>query len=106
MRDVYYQSVGNPLQTDRLPVTRPATEFAPGASTPDAWRSLLQVAGIAVIIGAVVLLIYRAPGFAWFDPYDLLVAVPVILIGVSISVLKQTLEYAHHPAVLLAVGVV
>jgi hypothetical protein len=64
MRDIYYQSVGNPVQTDRLPVTRPSTEFAPGASTAYAGRILLQVSGIAMIIGAVVLLVYRAPGYA------------------------------------------
>ena len=77
MRDIYYQSVGNPVQTDRLPATRPSTEFAPGASTAYAGRILLPVSGIAMIIGAVVLLVYRAPGYAWFDPYDLLVAVQV-----------------------------
>ena len=38
MRDIYYQSVGNPVQTDRLPATRPSTEFAPGASTAYAGR--------------------------------------------------------------------
>ena len=106
MRNVYYQSVGNPLQTDRLPVTRPATEFAPGPSSSAAWLSLLQVSGIAVIIGAVVLLIYRTPGFAWFDPYDLLIAVPAILTGLSIGVFTRKLEHVHHPFVLLAVGVV
>ena len=53
MRDVYYQSVGNPVQTDRLPMTRPATEFAPGASSPDVWRNLLHVSAIAVITFAV-----------------------------------------------------
>jgi hypothetical protein len=59
-----------------------------------------------VIIGAVVLLIYRVPGFAWFDPYDLLIAVPVILTGLSIGVFTRKLEHVHHPFVLLAVGVV
>jgi hypothetical protein len=106
MRDIYYQSVGNPVQTDRLPVTRPSTEFAPGASTAYAGRILLQVSGIAMIIGAVVLLVYRAPGFAWFDPYDLLVAVPVILTGLAIALIQQRLEHVHHPFVLLAVGIV
>ena len=105
MRDVYYQSVGNPLQTDRLPVTRPSIEFAPGASTTDAWRILLQVSSISMIIGAAVLLIYRVPGFAWFDPYDLLIAVPVILTGLLIAVIQQRLEHVHHPFVMLAVGV-
>ena len=31
MRDIYYQSVGNPLQFDRLPATRPAIEMLPPA---------------------------------------------------------------------------
>lgn len=106
MRDIYYQSVGNPVQTDRLPVTRPSTEFAPGASTACAGRMLLQVSGIAMIIGAVVLLVYRAPGFAWFDPYDLLVAVPVILTGLAIALIQRRIEHVHHPFVLLAVGIV
>ena len=106
MRDVYYQSVGNPLQTDRLPVTRPSIEFAPGASTTTAGRNLFQVSGIAMIISAVVLLVYRAPGFGWFHPYDLLVAVPVMLTGLSIAVKQQRVEHMHHPAMLLAMGVV
>ena len=52
------------------------------------------------------LLVYRAPGYAWLDPYDLLVAVPVILTGLSIAVIQQRFEHVHHPFVLLAVGIV
>jgi len=66
----------------------------------------MQMAGIAVIIGAVVLLIYRAPGFAWLDPYDLLIAVPVIVTGLSIGITSRSLNHILHPAVLLAIGVV
>ena len=105
MRDVYYQSVGNPLQHDRLPVTRPVTQFLSRANALDTGMFIVHVPGICLIIGAVTMLIYQAPGFALFDPYDLLLAVPVILIGLSLSVLKNTLDHVLHPAVLLAVGV-
>lgn len=71
MRDVYYQSVGNPLQTDRLPVTRPVTQFLSRANVLDTGMFIVQVPGISLIIGAVTMLIYQAPGFALFDPYDL-----------------------------------
>jgi len=105
MRDVYYQSVGNPLQHDRLPVTRPVTQFLSRANALDTGMFIVQVPGIGLIIGAVTMLIYQAPGFTLFDPYDLLLAVPVILIGLSLSVWKNTLDHVLHPAVLLAVGV-
>ncbi len=89
MRNVYYQSVGNPLQADRLPATRPTIEFATEAPECSAWMSVLQVSGIATIIGAVMLLVYRAPGFAILDPYDLLIAVPVIVTGLWRSALRR-----------------
>ena len=92
MRDVYYQSVGNPLQDDRLPVTRPVTQFLSRANALDTGMFIVQVPGIAIIIAAMVLLIYHAPGFAVLDPYDLLLTAPVILIGLSLSVLKNTLR--------------
>jgi len=105
MRDVYYQSVGNPLQNDRLPVTRPVTQFLSRANALDTGMFIVQVPGICLILGAVTMLMYQAPGFSLFDPYDLLLAVPVILIGLSLSVWKNTLDHVLHPAVLLAVGV-
>lgn len=106
MRDIYYQSVGNPLQTDRLPATRPTIEFAPHPSSINAALSVLQVSGVALIIGASMLLLYRAPGFAILDPYDLLVVVPVIVTGLAISITTRSLKHILHPAVLLAVGIV
>lgn len=105
MRDVYYQSVGNPLQTDRLPQTRPTIEFAPGATSSAAMMSLLQVSGVSIIIGAVILLLYRSSILSVLDPYDLMIAVPVILAGLFVAVLQKNLTFALHPAVLLAVGV-
>lgn len=106
MRDVYYQSVGNPLQIDRLPKSRPTIEFAPGATLSVALMSLLQVSGISVIIGGLILLLHRSPLLGLFDPYDLLIAGSVILAGVSFGLLKQDLNHTLHPAVLIAVGVV
>ena len=106
MRNVYYQSVGNPLQADRLPATRPTIEFATETLECTAWMSVLQVSGIATIIGAVMLLVYRAPGFAILDPYDLLIAVPVIVTGLAISISTRSLNHILHPAVLVAMGVV
>ncbi len=106
MRNVYYQSVGNPLQPDRLPATRPTIEFATETLECTAWMGVLQVSGIATIIGAVMLLVYRAPGFVILDPYDLLIAVPVIVTGLAISITTRSLKHILHPAVLVAVGVV
>ena len=85
MRDTYYQSAGNPLQTDRLPTTRPATELVPPTSAAAA-ANTFNVLGIAALVSAALLLLYRAPGFQLLDPYDLLIAVPVVLVGLSVSV--------------------
>jgi hypothetical protein len=105
MRDVYYQSVGNPLQADRLPLTRPTIELVPAVALRNPGTTLLQAAGVSVIISTVILFLYQAPGFSFLDPYDLLLSIPVIMTGLSVSLLERDLKHIFHPCVLVAIGV-
>ena len=105
MRDVYYQSTGNPIQVDRLPGSRPATELLPFGNLIDAGKTICTILAIAITLGGLLLLLYRAPGFSVLNPYDLLLAIPVILVGVSIGLYQQSLAPVLHPVMLLALSI-
>lgn len=103
MRDTYYQSVGNPLQLDRLPPTRPETEML---SPPLVFSAqLAEVATtllLAGVAGVCVLAIYRIPGIAWLEPYDWLFAAPICAAGVIVFSATGQLQWLLHPLWLLA----
>lgn len=105
MRDVYYQPVGNPLLTDRLPSSRPSTEVISEPTATDAITSAIRMLLSCLIQSTILLLVYRAPGFAWFDPYDLMIATPIIIYGVIDAFTKLRLTVVLHPIVLCAIGV-
>lgn len=105
MRDTYYQSAGNPLQTARLPGTRPVTELVPRSASVSP-SNTFNVLGIASLVSALLLLLYQPPGFRLLDPYDLVIALPVVLIGLSVSVSQGNLHGVMHPGVLAAVAVI
>ena len=82
MRNVYYQSVGNPLQLDRLPATRPETEMLPprvalGTQFSQLAVSLLSIAGAVLVT----FLLCWPPGLVWLEPYDLIFAGPAVAVG-------------------------
>lgn len=107
MRDIYYQSVGNPVQSDRLPLTRPATALrSRPASAADRFALTLAAVTIAILAGAIVIIFYRPPGLAWLEPYDLLFALPIILAVLSVWAFTGQFQRLLHPAFLLAVVIV
>ena len=107
MRDTYYQAVGNPVQTERLPASQPQIEILPPAVPLSV--TLPQVAGrlaeIAVA-GFVTLILYRPPGVAWLEPYDLVLAVPVLAAAVGMWIVSGQERWVLHPLFLAAVAIV
>lgn len=103
MRDAYYQSVGNPLQLDRLPATRPGIELLPRPSG-EPWTAL--VGCLFVATGAVigVLLFYHAPGIGWLEPFDWIFAGPPIVVCVALWLLSGQARWLFHPALLAGVA--
>ena len=67
MRDVYYQSVGNPLQVDRLPDSRPAIEMLPPEAAGQREAQLYQLAvslSLAAAGALTMLVLYRPTGWS------------------------------------------
>jgi hypothetical protein len=103
MRPEYYQSVGNPTQFDRLPETRPEIALLP----PPHPHVVAEIFGCLTMgMGAVlaVLLLYRAPGIGWLDPFDWLLAGLPLTLFVSIWLTTGEVRWLLHPALLAAVG--
>ena len=59
MRNLYYQSVDNPVQIDRLPTTRPEVTLL--APSPSRVERLDVMLGLALIAAAVVSLADQGP---------------------------------------------
>ena len=56
MRSVYYQSVGNPVQNDRLPSSRPTIQMlAPSLTLEEKINSML---GFALLAAALIISVY------------------------------------------------
>ena len=103
MRDTYYQSVGNPLQLDRLPTTRPETEMLPPPLARHlAFSQVMTTALTAVGAGIAVLLLYRYPGVTWLEPYDLIFAGPAFVAGLAAWSITGQVRWLLHPITLLA----
>ncbi len=105
MRDTYNQSVGNPLQIARLPVSRPDIELL--SSVPSFAYRHHQTASsfcLAAAVAVAVLIFSRPPGWSWLEPYDLLFAIPTLLVGVAVSIARQRLQPLLHPFCLTAVA--
>ena len=109
MRDIYYQSVGNPLQLDRLPATRPAIEMLPPAASATVILSQVSAAFMAITGAALItLIVYRPPGLPWLEPYDFLLGIPILLAGIAACLVTARMEWLLHPvflAALIFVGV-
>lgn len=98
MRDIYYQSVGNPLQLDRLPKTQPSIEMLPPA--PSGAKTLSQAishCSKAIVIGLMVFVFYRSPGISWLEPYDLLFAIPTFFAGLIAVAYTGSARWLLHP---------
>ena len=106
MRDVYYQAVGNPVQYDRLPTTRPAIELVsptlPGSIRVTRIATLITAACIAVLV---LLVTWRPPGWSWLEPFDLAFALPVLAGAVVHAAITRQPSPLWHPLTLAAVAV-
>ena len=105
MRNVYYQSVGNPLQLDRLPATRPETEMPPPHMALS--TKLRQLAAsLASLVAAVLLalVVCYPPTLGWLDPYDLIFAGPVVTVGFGLWIATRQVRWLLHPLFLAGVS--
>ncbi len=104
MRETYYQSVGNPVQPDRLPKTRPGLELLPRPLSR--WELARQVtlalSGMSALT-ILTLLLYRLAGLDWLEPYDLAYALPTLAVGIGLAAWRGQLDCLFPPAVLIAV---
>lgn len=107
MRDTYYQSVGNPVQYDRLPATRPTLQLLP-PSVPLAqrWSNLIFWLFWTVVLSSVAMIAYQPPGFRWLEPFDLLLAWPTLFAAIGMMFWRGSIRVLLHPGVLLAALVV
>ena len=105
MRNVYYQSVGNPLQLDRLPATRPETEMLPPRVPLGSQLRRLAVS-LSYIAAAVLVtfLLCWPPGLVWLEPYDLLFAGPVVAIGLGVGIATGQVRWLLQPLFLAGVA--
>jgi hypothetical protein len=106
MRDVYYQAVGNPVQVDRLPLTRPATQFLPPSLkradviiSVGYWFAVITLAAAAALI----MLFIQPRGIGWLEPFDLAFAWPVIIGGIVVWSLTAQPAWIANPVFLAAV---
>jgi hypothetical protein len=107
MRDVYYQSAGNPVQADRLPETLPELSLLPReASLDGSFQNAAQGLFLSGLFVVLPLIFYRVPGWSWLTPYDLLFALPVITYFVGSWLQTQQVCHLLHPAFLLALVLV
>jgi len=107
MRDTYHQSVGNPLQSQRLPLSRPDIELLPPlASFQIRSRQAAWCLSVAAVAGIIVMIFSRPPGWSWLEPYDLLFALPTLLTGIVCALHRQRLQPLLHPLCLVAVALV
>ncbi len=103
MRDAYYQSVGNPLQLDRLPNTRPTLELLPpSAPISQRWRQTTSSLIVAAVIAIAALIVYQPPGITWLEPFDLIFAWPTLIGGVALACRFQQWRWLVNPVCLTA----
>lgn len=103
MRDAYYQSVGNPLQLDRLPNTRPTLELLPpSAPMAQRWGQTFGSLFIAAIVTTAALVIYQPPGITWLEPFDLIFAWPTVIGGLAMAFYSRQLRWLVNPVFLTA----
>ena len=105
MRDEYYQSVGNPVQIDRLPSTRPdiahlAPDLCPITRLHVTLSFVLTAA--AAVVGVYVFC--GRHGVAWLEPFDLLFAWSTIIVCVGGTILIGRIPWSFSGPFLAAVG--
>lgn len=105
MREVYYQSVGNPVQFDRLPATRPDTEMlSPSLSLYERAARVVRLHTVATLVAFGTLITYHAPGWTWLEPFDLIVSAASLVVGIAFAIVYRDLRRLLHPVVLVGLG--
>ena len=105
MRDAYYQSVGNPVQVDRLPATRPDIELLAPSLHPIA--RLHEILGFVLMAAAAVVAVYvfcGPHGVSWLEPFDLVFAWPTVIVAIGGSILLGRIPWSFYVPFLSAVG--
>lgn len=106
MRDTYYQSVGNPVQLDRLPATRPTIEFrGPLPAHSERWSQIGECFVLCCGVVLLILLTWRPPGWSWLEPFDLMGGLLVLCGGIVHAVTTRRVENLWHPTMLIAIAV-
>ena len=106
MRDTFYQSVGNPIQYDRLPKTQPAMNFlSPNLKLPVMAAQVATSLAVAAGFGLAAMILHHAIGVTWLEPFDLLFAIPVIIAGIVIAVFAKQIRWLLHPVFLAGIGI-
>lgn len=105
MRDTFYQSVGNPVQMDRLPETQPELKFlSPAPKLPVMAAQIATSLAIAVGFGLAAMIFHHATGVTWLEPYDLIFAIPAIVAGLAIAASTGNIRWLLHPVFLAGIG--
>ena len=105
MRDVYYQSAGNPVQVDRLPATRPDAEMLPPAlPTHELFKRIMGQHSVATAVAFCLLIMYRAPGWQLLEPFDLIAGVASLAVGLGFAITCRDLRWLLNPVVLFGLG--
>lgn len=106
MRDTFYQSVGNPVQLDRLPKTQPELKFlSPNLKLPVMAAQIATSLAVAAGFGLAAMILHHAEGVTWLEPFDLLFAIPVIIAGIVIAASSRQIRWLLHPIFLAGIGI-
>ena len=107
MRDIYYQPVGNTMQMDRLPASRPAVEIMARQTSPAERRALVAMRlTVSVLLPWAVLSVYHMPGISILEPFDWIFATPLIVAVVLTAITTKTWRPLLTPAFLVSVFVI
>lgn len=105
MRDVYYQSAGNPVQLDRLPASRPDTEMlSPSPPWHERLQQLARLLGYAAALVFGLLSFYRGGGWSFLEPFDLIAGGVAVVVGAGLALAADDLRRALHPLVFAGLG--
>ena len=105
MRDVYHQSVDNPIQLDRLPTSRPEICMLGAPASPGALRDLLTAFYLLCASAVIIVYMFIGPaGLSWFEPLDIVAAVPTIVFSVVIWIWTNNLKWLFTLPCLASIG--
>ena len=106
MRDIYYQSQGNPIQIDRLPSSKPKIEFAPKTcSVKESLKTQLLTISFMLAANTLVLLVIPPDGLQFLEPFDLIFVISILLYSIGTAVYYERWTVLTQPLFLVAIVV-